>query len=112
MFNPISLYYCFDPGGEEVRALVAEVSNTPWGERHAYAFDGLRSRVAKRFHVSPFLGMEADYALRATMPGERLQVHVEQHHAAGAASSTLRCPSSAASSRPRRSSATRSSRCG
>jgi uncharacterized protein len=77
VFNPISLYYCFDREGEDVRALAAEVSNTPWGERHTYAFHGLRSRVAKSFHVSPFLGMDADYELRATRPGERLQVHVE-----------------------------------
>jgi len=77
LFNPISLYYCFDEAGERVVAVAAEVSNTPWGERHVYAFAGLRSRVAKSFHVSPFLGMAADYDLRATTPGRRLQVHVE-----------------------------------
>src|ERR1700752_2803103 len=30
-FNPVSFYYCFEPGGERVQALVAEVTNTPWG---------------------------------------------------------------------------------
>lgn len=35
-FNPVSFYYCFEPAGGQVEALVAEVTNTPWGERQAY----------------------------------------------------------------------------
>src|SRR5690606_27766907 len=35
-FNPVSLYYCFDRGGENVETIVAEITNTPWKERHAY----------------------------------------------------------------------------
>jgi DUF1365 family protein len=77
LFNPISIYYCFDPAGERVEALAAEVTNTPWGERHVYACSGLAGRFDKRFHVSPFLGMDSDYRLRAGAPGERLQLHVD-----------------------------------
>ena len=77
LFNPISVYYCFDRAGERVEALAAEVTNTPWGERHVYACPGLDGHFAKRFHVSPFLGMDSDYRLRASLPGERLQLHVE-----------------------------------
>ena len=39
-FNPVSFYYCFDSGGTAVETIVAEVSNTPWGERHCYVLDG------------------------------------------------------------------------
>jgi uncharacterized protein len=35
-FNPVSFYYCMDDPAERVEAVVAEVTNTPWGERHAY----------------------------------------------------------------------------
>jgi DUF1365 family protein len=35
-FNPVSFYYCYDRDGERVQAVVAHVTNTPWGERHAY----------------------------------------------------------------------------
>ncbi len=35
-FNPVSFYYCFDPPGSRVEAVVADVENIPWGERHAY----------------------------------------------------------------------------
>ena len=77
LFNPISIYYCFDPSGERVEALAAEVTNTPWGERHVYSCSGLAGRFDKRFHVSPFLGMDTGYRLRASAPGERLQLHVD-----------------------------------
>ena len=33
-FNPVSFYYCFDAAGERVEAVVADVENIPWGERH------------------------------------------------------------------------------
>ena len=32
-FNPVSFYYCFDAEGPAVRAIVAEINNTPWNER-------------------------------------------------------------------------------
>ncbi|MEI2421818.1 DUF1365 family protein, partial [Arthrospira platensis SPKY2] len=32
-FNPVSFYYCYDAAGERVETIVAEVNNTPWGER-------------------------------------------------------------------------------
>ncbi len=56
-------------------AVVAEVTNTPWGERHAYAVaaDGkpvLSARFRKAFHVSPLMGMDHEYELRVTQPGE------------------------------------------
>jgi uncharacterized protein len=81
-FNPISLYYCFDGDGERVDAVVAEVTNTPWGERHAYVLRRrgdervLRGEDGKRLHVSPFLGMGQDYTWRVSEPGSTLSVHV------------------------------------
>ena len=36
IINPISCYYCFAEDGETLRFLVAEVTNTPWGESHSY----------------------------------------------------------------------------
>jgi hypothetical protein len=81
-FNPISLFFCFDSPGERLEALVAEVSNTPWGERHCYVLDGGRARhgefcFQKRLHVSPFLEMELEYALRLHGPAERLAVQLD-----------------------------------
>jgi len=96
-FNPVSFAYCFS--GERVRAVVAEVTNTPWGERHAYVLDGLEGEIEKAFHVSPFMGMEHRYAWRISEPGERLSVHI----AAGATfDATLTLRRRAAGRRARR----------
>lgn len=76
-FNPVSFYYCFDRSGERVERVVAEVTNTPWGERHVYELDGLRASVGKAFHVSPFLAMGSEYQVSMTNPGQQLRVHME-----------------------------------
>jgi uncharacterized protein len=85
LMNPVSLYYCFDRTGQTVDAIVAEVSNTPWNERHCYVLDmrgqeaapGLAARHAKAFHVSPFLNMDLEYFWSATIPSERLRVRID-----------------------------------
>jgi hypothetical protein len=83
-FNPVSFYYCFDPTGRRVEAVVAEVENIPWGERHAYVLkrgdrEGtvLAEEMEKNHHVSPLMGMEQTYSFRAGTPGERLQIQIE-----------------------------------
>ena len=85
-FNPVSFYYCHDAEGA-LQAVVAEVTSTPWGECHAYvlpAGDGpiVRGELAKRLHVSPFMGLDQRYTWRATRPGSTqptLSVHIESH---------------------------------
>jgi DUF1365 family protein len=80
VFNPVSFYFCFDVGGERLLAVVAEITNTPWKERHAYVLragpDGASATFDKRFHVSPFFPMEQTYAWRLDVPGDRLRVEM------------------------------------
>jgi hypothetical protein len=83
-FNPVSFYYCFDPQGEHLEHVLAEVTNTPWGERRAYVLSDHRpgSRVLhgafeKQLHVSPFFGMDHRYRARAGTPAQTLSVHIE-----------------------------------
>ena len=88
-FNPVSFYYCYDAGDRRVEAIVAEITNTPWNERHAYVLsrsgepDGsaLRFRLAKEFHVSPFMPMDLQYDWRFAQPGRTLGVRMENRHA-------------------------------
>jgi uncharacterized protein len=82
-FNPVSFYYCFDES-ERLQALVAEVTNTPWGERHAYVIEGGGGRIIqgdmdKALHVSPFMEMDQRYEVRATEPAATLSVHISSH---------------------------------
>ena len=85
-FNPVTFYYCFDAADSHVEAIVAEITNTPWNERHAYVLTSpiaesqtrtLRYRFGKDFHVSPFMPMEMDYDWRFGVPGQRLAVNMQ-----------------------------------
>jgi DUF1365 family protein len=83
-FNPVSFYYCFTPS-EQLDAVVAEVTSTPWGERHAYVLERsgestvLAASFPKALHVSPFMGMEQRYTMRVSSPGQTLAVNIESH---------------------------------
>ncbi|WP_150303645.1 DUF1365 domain-containing protein [Pseudomonas saliphila] len=80
-FNPISIFYCFEAGGA-LAAILCEVSNTPWRERYHYVLPTnpsgeSRHRVAKSFHVSPFMPRDMEYRMRFTAPGHQLQVSMQ-----------------------------------
>ena len=81
--NPVCFYYCWDRSDHSVEFIVAEVSNTPWGERHWYvlqaASDTLQFNSPKAFHVSPFMPMQQDYRWRFNPPGEMLSVNIENY---------------------------------
>ncbi|PLW84258.1 DUF1365 domain-containing protein [Kineobactrum sediminis] len=80
--NPIACYYCFNEDETELEYLVAEVTNTPWNERHSYVLKGsgqerwLRQEFDKAMHVSPFNPMAMRYHWRSSTPGETLSVHL------------------------------------
>jgi DUF1365 family protein len=92
VINPVSFYYCFDNHDERVEAIVAEITNTPWGERHCYVLDGCdgrdgngrhRYRFAKTFHVSPFMAMDYRYDWRFGEPGAKLSVAMRNEREEG-----------------------------
>jgi len=98
--NPVSFYYCFNAAGKALQTIVAEITNTPWGERHQYvlALDApsvaaagvVAPRAAasgaapagrlkrfdfdKGFHVSPFMPMDLKYRWCFSQPSQRLFV--------------------------------------
>ena len=82
-FNPLSVYYCFDRHNHLI-AVLHEVRNT-FGELHGYLLRAqpspegrVRQETAKRFHVSPFLGMTAHYWFRLNVPAEVLTVGIRE----------------------------------
>lgn len=85
--NPISTYYCFDDAGENLVAILAEVHNTPWNERHAYVLTNdqfskkQKIEFKKQFHVSPFNPLNMDYRWHSTTPTEFLAIHLENWQA-------------------------------
>ena len=86
LMNPVAFFYCFNNAGTEVESVVAEVTNTPWGETHCYVLDqatltGSGPNTRKEFHVSPFMEMDMQYAWKAGTPGETLSMHIDENKA-------------------------------
>ena len=77
VFNPISVFWCFDDAGRQA-GVVVEVHNT-YGERHAYLVhpdEQGRARTEKAMYVSPFHGVDGTYDLAVPIPTDRLHVAV------------------------------------
>ena len=86
VFNPVTFYYCFADDGITLVCIVAEITNTPWRERHTYVLPVETAQIdghvytwafPKAFHVSPFIPMERDYSWRFTAPAADLNVHMD-----------------------------------
>lgn len=99
-FNPVSFYYCYD-AHDQLVAIQAEITNTPWKERHSYvlpvsecargstrgeiAYEAFAAskqtkhafRFEKEFHVSPFNPMNMFYRWVFSSPNESLLVHMD-----------------------------------
>ncbi|KAG2318983.1 hypothetical protein Bca52824_012196 [Brassica carinata] len=80
--NPLSLYYCYNLEGSSKRLskCIAQVTNTPWGERVTFVFDPESDVVAKSLQVSPFMDMLGNWKIRANEPGDELSVSIESQH--------------------------------
>lgn len=97
-FNPVSFYYCYDRAESKLVAIVAEITNTPWGERFSYVLTDKtpdmvgkwspghgrgRFQFRKQFHVSPFFPMNHEYLWVFSAPGvsvgSGLNVFMQNH---------------------------------
>ena len=84
--NPVSFYYGFADDGETLDWVLAEITNTPWNQRHAYLLDVANAQdhggvlhwdFDKVFHVSPFMPMQRRYRWVIQPPGDALRVHMD-----------------------------------
>ncbi|WP_199610685.1 DUF1365 domain-containing protein [Flocculibacter collagenilyticus] len=87
-FSPVNFYFIGKQG--EFHTLVAEVSNTPWGEKHSYVIPlnrycspALEERAGhsfseygneKMFHVSPFMSMQQAYSWQISTQPHAIKV--------------------------------------
>ncbi|PPC87244.1 MAG: chromosome partitioning protein ParA [Methylotenera sp.] len=90
-FNPVSFYYCFEPDGITLQAIVTHITNTPWGEDYAYVHDFSKEKLVKStkngainvfklhkdFHVSPFMPMDIEYDWAFKLEGNQLLTHMK-----------------------------------
>jgi hypothetical protein len=83
VFNPLSIFYCYDKHGK-LCATLQQVKNT-FGEQHSYLLpverteDSVISQECEKvFHVSPFIEMDCTYKFRLTDPKETFHVAIHQ----------------------------------
>ena len=82
-FSPANFYFCYDKD-DCCTQMLAEVSNTPWNERHYYLVDLTQADDKKFnrkvFQVSPFMDLNMDYFWQVNSPSEltdKLLVKIE-----------------------------------
>lgn len=99
-FNPVSFYYCYDKTNQQVEWILAEINNTPWGERHCYllktqacSFEGNSANYIsdtqekgtyhfafnKDFHISPLMPMDAQHDWWIKSPARDLMIHMNNY---------------------------------
>ncbi|MDD9890642.1 MAG: DUF1365 domain-containing protein [Gammaproteobacteria bacterium] len=78
-FSPLNVYFL--KNGESFKYMLAEVSNTPWHEKHYYLLDLENlSPHQKEFHVSPFNPMNQTYQWKIKPPSngtDQCVIHIE-----------------------------------
>jgi DUF1365 family protein len=99
VFNPVSFYCCYESGDDPLsgavpKVIAAQITNTPWGERHLYCLQSgpvyqssagwqtQRFEFSKQFHVSPYNAMDQDYRWIFSFRGRQLRVQMNsfQHN--------------------------------
>jgi DUF1365 family protein len=82
-FSPVNFYFCYN-SDDLCTQMLAEVSNTPWNERHYYLVDLLQKEnpltSKKVFQVSPFMDLDMDYIWHVIAPSlndKKLLVKIE-----------------------------------
>lgn len=78
-FSPLNLYLCYE--NNECSYILAEVSNTPWNERHYYLLNPRETKIInhKSFHVSPFFGLEQEYHWEFKLSQENIKFRIDTH---------------------------------
>lgn len=78
-FSPLNLYFCYID--EECSYILAEVSNTPWNERHYYLLDPKNPQIIskKNFHVSPFFPLEQEYHWQFELSKHKIKFQIDTY---------------------------------
>lgn len=78
-FSPINCFFCYQ--GDKAKYMLAEVSNTPWNQRHYYLVNLEHTEPTdKAFHVSPFMDLDMKYIWRIKAPSSEVRVGIENRN--------------------------------
>lgn len=83
-FNPVSFYFCYDEQGKPVCSIV-EVCNTFLEMKPYFLSAGtmqggqFKLNTEKYFYVSPFVDMDTNFDFDLHIPGEKLQLKIDDY---------------------------------
>ncbi|HEY2417182.1 MAG TPA: DUF1365 domain-containing protein [Steroidobacteraceae bacterium] len=86
VFNPISVYFCFQRASDTPLCAVAEVGNT-FGEQKLYLLPApdaadqelFTLRIPKHYYVSPFSSLTLQFDFRLRVPAQALDIRVDDY---------------------------------
>lgn len=87
VFNPLSIFYCFNTKGNIV-AILYEVKNT-YDEQHTYIFSvKTKSKIIKqicnkKMYVSPFIKIKTKYHFYLSKPDKQIEIFIKQTDSKG-----------------------------
>ncbi len=86
-FNSVNFYFCYEE--QQLKYIVSEINNTPWGEKHLYlhacetatitAQGAYEFEFEKQFHISPFVDMDIEYKWSFLIQPDKLLVNMSLH---------------------------------
>ena len=95
-FSPANFYFCYNKD-DLCTQMLAEVSNTPWNERHYYLVNLLKpsdeQKSKKVFQVSPFMDLDMTYFWRVKPPNsvdDKLLINIENKRTNNVDTSTIK----------------------
>lgn len=79
-FSPVNFYFHRPQGSTQFDYMLAEVSNTPWNQRHYYLVNmDEQADTQKAFHVSPFNPIDMTYKWKVQQPNKLLRLALSCH---------------------------------
>ncbi len=86
-FNSVNFYFCYDD--YQLKYIVSEINNTPWGEKHLYLHhcdsaiktpqNGYEFEFEKKFHISPFVDMNILYRWSFLIRADKILINMSLH---------------------------------
>lgn len=78
-FSPVNFYF-FQDDSQQFTHMLAEVTNTPWHEKHCYLVNIKQPEITqKQFHVSPFNPLDMTYHWQIAPPGQSCHIALSCH---------------------------------
>jgi len=87
-FNPVSFYFCYDESDRPICSVV-EICNTFLEMKPFFLGadtkegDHYKLNTSKYFYVSPFIDMDTNFDFDLEIPGEKLQIRIDDFDKAG-----------------------------